>query len=123
MGKSSPSLAHAWLEAGKDLGVNVIHSYDLESQEQIYHYIVLITDFGSAKGTLILSLEADKSAIKKGSEEGFFVSQLSEDSYGFYNKSSFIDTLNDWGYFGERSACPLWYTGEVWGGGEKGISP
>jgi hypothetical protein len=112
--KIIPPMAEAWLEAGKDLGLEVIYPYDLESQGRIYEYVALITHFGSAKGTLVLPLEADNEAVRQGRQDGYFVSRLSEDSYGQYDRSVFVDTLNDWGYCGEKSACPPWYTGEAW---------
>jgi hypothetical protein len=31
-----------------------------------------------------------------------------------YNRQLFIDTLNDWGWFGEKGAEPPWYTGKPW---------
>ena len=30
------------------------------------------------------------------------------------NMERFIDTLNDWGWFGDKSSRPEWYTGAPW---------
>jgi hypothetical protein len=42
---------------------------------------------------------------------GFFVSVLFE-SYEAFNQTHFMDTLNDWGYFGPSGLVPTWYSGK-----------
>jgi hypothetical protein len=34
--------------------------------------------------------------------------------YRAYRRQLFIDTLNDWGWFGEKGKEPPWYTGQSW---------
>jgi len=35
--------------------------------------------------------------------------------YGEYSDKAFIDTLDDWQFFGPDSERPQWYTGKYWG--------
>jgi hypothetical protein len=109
-------MAEAWISAAKDLGIEVACPYDLDSQGRTYQYVVLIKYFGSPKGTLVfpLAYRLDEAAVEHGAQKGYFVSSLNEESYGRYDRQLFIDTLNDWGYFGEESERPQWYTGEPW---------
>jgi len=45
-------------------------------------------------------------------EHGYFVSVVST-SYEDYDRELFVDTLNDWQWFGPGDP-PEWYTGQPW---------
>ena len=47
-------------------------------------------------------------------ENGYYCSALNFEHYKNYDRQYFIDTLNDWGYFGDASKKPHWYTGQSW---------
>ena len=34
--------------------------------------------------------------------------------YRIYDRQLFVDTLNDWGWFGRPGEEPPWYTGKPW---------
>jgi hypothetical protein len=114
MDKSLPPMVEAWLEASKDLSIEVVHPFDLELHGRTCHYVALIKNFGAPKGTLILPLYYDFEDSELDTPDGYYASLLNPSSYGHYNRQKFIETLNDWGYFGEKSACPPWYTGKPW---------
>ncbi len=40
-----------------------------------------------------------------------YCSEVDEEAYSQYNRELFVETLNDWGWFGDSSAIPEWYTG------------
>ncbi len=63
--------------------------------------------------TLILSTDNMK-AFKTAEEFGYYCSAIDPESYSTYDRETFIDTLNDWGYFGEISNTPKWYSGQAW---------
>ncbi len=48
--------------------------------------------------------------------ESLYFSSLNPDVYGTFDRDLFIETLNDWGWFGAESNQPAWYTG--WNTGE-----
>jgi hypothetical protein len=45
---------------------------------------------------------------------GFLVSRLNALEYSEYDRTNFVDTLNDWGWFGAQDQTPAWYTGQPW---------
>ena len=48
-------------------------------------------------------------------QAGYYYSSLSAEVYSHYDRAEFIDTLNDWQYFGLPEHKPLWYSGIPWG--------
>jgi hypothetical protein len=110
-------VVEAWRQAAQDLGVAVRAPFMLaaDTDGEAIECIALIEQFGSPNGTVVLgrhnSSESTRHAAKA---EGRFVSLVDEASYFSYDRSLFIDTLNDWGWFGERSRAPDWYTGQAW---------
>lgn len=98
----------AWDEAEKDLGIKVNPRLTLELKNGIKNF-VQIKDFGGTKGTIV-TLSPDTQDFKELQELGFYCSALGE-SYSAYDRNLFIDTLNDWGFFGEANKKPTWYSG------------
>jgi hypothetical protein len=105
-------ISKAWLKAAEDLEIRVIAPFRLESPDgssEIYE--AYIRDFGGPKGALALKI-GDPSG-SKGTQAGYFVSKLGED-YRSYERQLFIDTLDDWGWYGDKKTQPAWYTGKPW---------
>ena len=101
-------LYKAWQIAADDLKIKIqFPAYNFGEG-----FGILIEDFGSSKGTIATGLETeiDFKSIKK---DGLFISQLGS-SYEKYNRVDFIETLNDWGYFGNNENIPDWYSGKPW---------
>jgi hypothetical protein len=73
----------------------------------------LVRDFGSSSGTLLFCVGSEPSSdqLRAVRDVGYFYSLLNAESYDRYAERHFVDTLNDWGYFGARSDTPQWYTG------------
>jgi hypothetical protein len=103
--------AEPWLEAGKDLGIKVEAPFSLSGHTGI----ALVPSFGSDAGTLILPLDREVSAevILDAKSAGYFVTRVNLSTYGTYARQPFIDTLNDWGWFGSTPP-PSWYSGRPW---------
>jgi hypothetical protein len=40
-----------------------------------------------------------------------YCSEVDEAAYSKYDRELFTETLSDWGWFGDASAFPDWYTG------------
>lgn len=101
-------LFEAWQITADDLKLSV--SFPWKQNE--YELGILIRDFGSKKGTIVTGLNTNLD-FKKVEKEGYYYSQLGQ-GYEKYEKSLYIDTLNDWGYFGDNENRPDWYNGKPW---------
>jgi hypothetical protein len=110
---SREKIANAWLIAAQELGIIVTAPYALETGLGQYAFIAHVHNFGSPKGTLLDEYNNFEGLIKATSEQGYIFSCLSE-SYEIYERQLFIDTLNDWQWFGDVDKKPDWYTGKPW---------
>jgi len=107
-------ISQAWLQAAKDLGIRVEAPFTLRTPAgDCVAYEARILDFGGPKGTVVgvLNDNAPWKDIRKAN--GYYGSNLAP-SYRQYDRKLFIDTLNDWQWFGENAFRPLWYTGKSW---------
>jgi hypothetical protein len=104
-------IANAWRNAANDLGIDVTAPFSIELEDHSEcEFIALIKRFGTLKGTLIcLPEEWDDFGYHYLAEDhGYYCSGVYA-VYEQYEKGVFIDTLNDWGWFGDESAIPCWY--------------
>jgi hypothetical protein len=77
----------------------------------------LVENFGSEKGMLIFCSKSweVQPYTKAGESQGFGYSCLSvPDDNELYDKQTFIEVLNDWGWCKNEVPPPTWYTGEPW---------
>jgi len=111
MTESDTKIAEAWRRAAEDLEIRVIAPY--VPPGRIEEYLALVQDFGSDNGMLLLPLDADRSFVLVARQLGFGYSQLGR-SYEIYERTLFVDTLDDWGWSGDESAAPDWYSGKPW---------
>ncbi len=99
-------IADAWLDAADDLGISVISPFvPKDNNGEEYSFIALVKEVGSPKGTLICLPEQwdDFGYDVIAEEQGYYCSGLYPQSYSKYDKELFIETLNDWGWFGEKA--------------------
>ena len=110
------NIASAWRAAADDLRLEVLVPYVVQSGGREYRFIALIRSFGSAQGTLLcLPDQWDEQGFAEvAGESGFYCSGVYPQSYSRYDRKHFVETLNDWGWFGDQSSMPDWYTGEPW---------
>lgn len=107
-------ISAAWRLAATDLGIRVEAPYSLTiGGGPPIQFEALVCDFGGPKGTLVTTI-GETAKVEAARKAGFFSSELNPDSYRSYTPALFRDTLNDWGWFGERGAEPAWYTGKPW---------
>ena len=113
MNNVDEDIADAWRRAADDLGIEVVAPVEVGNLTGIAH----ITSFGAPGGTIVLrrggQLTAEITSAAKAN--GYFVSIVNGDSYQTYDRGLFIETLDDWGWFGDPTAPPRWYTGAPWG--------
>lgn len=103
----------SWLQAAKDLGIKITSPFILTSDGNDFIYIALIHDFGADKGTLVCTIDQWQSYVPIATRQGFYCSGLA-DVYIEYDRNRFVDTLDDWGWYGAPEAKPAWYTGKPW---------
>jgi len=104
-------IANLWQEAARDLGITVITPYVIPGRSE--EYIALVKDFGGPKGCLLLSVEAGKELTDLARREGYYWTQLGH-SYSKYDRQSYIDALDDMGWYGDPVKVPTWYSGKPW---------
>ena len=105
-------LIEAWKEASKELGIEIETPFFLQMDGRVIKYDLLIKNFGSKNGTLILTTN-ETNEYEIAEKLGFYYSALNPYHYSKYDKELFIDTLTDWGYFGIFENKPDWYTGHI----------
>lgn len=106
-------LIKSWSEASKDLNIKIKTPFIIKDNNRKIIFELLVENFGCKKGTIIITInELEKINIPE--KYGFYCSALNPINYSVYNRQYFIDTLNDWGYYGEKAETPIWYTGEFW---------
>lgn len=114
LAKDYEKFIDSWKIAANDLSIKlqapcVIHLNDNGELK----CPIFIENFGSKSGTIIFSIN-DKLDHKLLKEYGYYCAALNPSSYSKYKRDLFIDTLNDWGFFGEPSHIPEWYAGKPW---------
>jgi len=101
----------AWKEAAADLGIRFISPFVAPSVAGLKHeYLGLVHMFGGQAGTLIRLLREPSEKSPDPTGDGYYWSILGPD-YARYNRQLFIDTLDDWQFFGPDSERPEWYSG------------
>jgi hypothetical protein len=106
-------IINAWQQASEDMQIKIQAPFILTVDNQTISFELLIENFGSENGTVIYSTD-NINDMDTPKMFGFYCSSLNPESYSIYNSQLFIDTLNDWGYFGDKSKTPIWYTGKPW---------
>lgn len=106
-------ISDAWRRAAQELGIRVVAPYDVSlvggRAARVEAYV---QDFGSVRGAIVLSQRTGNLAAEMN-RNGHWHSILTE-SHRAWDRKRFIDTLNDWGWFGPEGQEPDWYTGPPW---------
>ena len=102
-----------WRQAAHDLGLKLIAPFKLADEDRTLSYPGLIPPFGSPMGMLVIVGLHYDDHVRVAQQQGYGYSCFSEDSQS-YDRDSFIDVLNDWGWSDSPNSVPAWYTGEPW---------
>ncbi len=104
----------AWRQAASDLGIRVVIPFTLTRQDgEVELYEGCAIDFGGPKGIIFGRIDDRENSRESRIEAGYCASDLS-DRYRRYDRQLFVDTLNDWKWFGRENGQPGWYTGKNW---------
>jgi hypothetical protein len=118
MPRASPELVElAFSEAASALRFGFVPRFSVVLPGGIpVQALGLVRSFGSPAGTLLfcIGMEPSQDQLRAIKAARYSYSALSAESYSSYVEQHFVDTLNDWGYFGAPSGRPKWYSGEVW---------
>ena len=105
----------AWRQAAADLGFEFTSPFVLTLSDGSHHeHLGLVHRFGRHIGALISVLHEPSEKIPRPTGDDYYWSILGP-GHGRYERQSFIDTLDDWQFFGPESERPPWYTGKYWG--------
>jgi hypothetical protein len=108
---ASAPLATAWRAAAADLGVRFESPFALDHGDQHHWVAGWLPDFGGAKGTIVTCRHSVDGLDEICDAHGYYTSALNPLYYDTYDRARFIETLNDWGWYGEPSSAPAWFTG------------
>ncbi|MGA3045269.1 MAG: hypothetical protein ABSD67_01500 [Terracidiphilus sp.] len=103
-------ISRAWRQAAADLGIRVEAPVALvtENGETVW-FEAHVLDFGGPKGAIVAGKDGELGGVRK--RLGYYYSNLFP-TYRIYARQYFIDTLNDWGWFGEDNRKPAWVNGK-----------
>jgi hypothetical protein len=106
------AISQAWQKAQADLGIRAVAPFEINIDGRKAIVEAFVPDFGGPNGAVALTNETahHKKAL---ANLGNFASILFP-PYRSYSRERFIDTLNDWEWFGRPEEKPAWYTGKPW---------
>ena len=104
--------AQAWIDASRVLGFRYIHPFTFTTRDgrRLITQGGWLPDFGGPKGTLIVTRFDSEEVQESLDDTEFYSSGLNPEHYEPYRREAYIETLNDWGWFGAGSP-PSWFTG------------
>ena len=101
-----------WKAAAVDLEIQFISQYVAQSTSGLRHeYLGLVQKFGGPIGTLVRVLGEPSEKSPDPTGDGYYWSILGQ-GYAQYERQLFIDTLDDWQFFGPETERPGWYSGK-----------
>lgn len=105
-------LVEHWQAAAEDVGIRVTAPIELtDAAGQPFVCEVFVHDFGSPKGTLVLSPKTERRIRQNLRSVGL---EACVGGAGFgraeYVRKHFVDELLDWGWSGKAGAEPSWYS-------------
>lgn len=106
--------AQAWIDASNDLGIRYIHPFTYRTKDGREYTTTggLLPDFGGPIGTLLRTRFDPETMDSTDDDTDYYSSGLNPHCYEPYRRDVYIETLNDWGWFGEGSP-PDWFSGGI----------
>jgi hypothetical protein len=104
----------AWKAAAADLGFRFTAPFLVTAPDGRQHeHLGLVHLFGRPAGALISVLGEPSEKLPHPAGESYYRSVLGS-NYDQYDRQMFVDTLNDWQFFGSNTERPSWYSGASW---------
>jgi hypothetical protein len=115
MSELESQVVDAWRKAAADLGIRFTAPFVTAVEGSRVQFLGLVHSFGRPIGTVISVIGEPSEGRGHPQDDQYFRSILSGDSYQVYDRQLFIDTLDDWQFFGPNQERPPWYSGKIWG--------
>ena len=104
----------AWKQAAADLGIRFTSPFVVTTPDGRSHeHLGLVHQFGRRIGALISVLHEPSEQTPRPAVDEYYWSILGP-GYARYERQDFIDTLDDWQFFGSEAERPSWYSGKSW---------
>lgn len=114
MTETEAKVVAAWQEAADELGIQFTSPFALiPAGGPRQEHIGLVHQFGQRVGTLISVLGEPSERVSPSDCASYYWSILGP-GYCTFDRKLFIDTLDDWKFFGPEAARPQWYSGKSW---------
>ncbi|MFI1770364.1 hypothetical protein [Thalassobellus citreus] len=111
---SEKNTVKSWKKAATDLNIKIKSPFILKTSDGTeIKFDLLIENFGSKLGTVVLSTN-EMTDFDIPQKHGFYSSALNPLAYEIYERKSFIETLTDWGFYGNEKEKPDWYSGTIY---------
>ncbi len=110
------SIIAAWKKAALELNLELEIPFYYGSNIEKPKLGLIVKQFGSKLGTLILDID-DFDGIEELEPVrilGYYCSALNSEAYENFEREIFIETLTDWGYYGQIDDKPDWYEGHIY---------
>ena len=107
-------VTEAFLVAGRDLGIDVVAPFNLIVDGQGYQFLAFLPHFGGPKGMVVAAIDLDSGLGVAADKAGYYMSSVNVDAYGTYEREHYVDTLNDWGFYGPEGKRPSWLKPSSW---------
>ena len=95
-------ISNAWVQAAADLRIRIIAPFTLVAGDDALNFEAFVPDFGSTEGAVVMS------ELSQRKLDRWF--SILYPTYRQYDRAHFIETLDDWGWFGAGEP-PVWYAG------------
>jgi hypothetical protein len=106
--------SNAWVKAGAELGFELTAPFAIELDGESVICVAFLPHFGGPNGMIVAVLDPqssiDQRIIQYSRKNGLFYSFVGL-NYGNYERSRFVEALEDWGYYGPQDKCPVWFKG------------
>lgn len=104
----------AWKQAAAELGIQFTSPFVVNLADgRTHEHLGLVHQFGRRIGTIIRVFREPSEKSPHPADEDYYMSILGP-GYARYERQSFIDTLDDWQFFGPEGERPKWYSGKNW---------
>jgi hypothetical protein len=105
-------IKQSWEAASKELGFEIVFDFEVDQNGRKSRCFALVPEFGSKLGTYILLRNPPEGGdysgvIEYAKKKGAHFSVIYNEAYSSFERSNFVETMNDWGYFG-KGERPKW---------------
>lgn len=104
----------AWKEAATRLGILFTSPFTVTLPDGTKQECLgLVHQFGGRVGTVIAAIDEPSESADLRPTDDYYWSILG-DCYCEFDRQLFVDTLDDWKFFGPNCERPEWYSGKFW---------